>query len=106
MGIREVKEGVQEVDANEEIVFTIDVSNVGSAAGALSSLSTVATKLSDGTVVTSTVLSGSTTASAQVITLPTLKSLTEGEQYRLDVRFTKDGNKLECELFVSCPDQV
>jgi len=44
-------------------------------------------------------------AAAQIITLKTISSLTEGEQYRMDVRYRKDGNDLENEFFVDCPDQ-
>jgi len=95
----------REIDANESITYTLDVSNVGSAAGALTNLSMVAWRLSDGADVSLTVLSGAMAAPAQIITLKTISALTEGEQYRMDVRYTKDGNNLETEFFVDCPDQ-
>ena len=50
----------------------------------------------DDTDRTSTMLSGSTTASSQVITTPQVTGLTKGLKYRLEVKFTtSESNPLE-----------
>ena len=96
----------REIDADEVITYTLDVSNVGSAAGAVTVPTMKVTRLSDGVDVTLTVTAGALAVAVQVITLLTIQTLTEGKQYRVDVGFTKDGNTLENEFFVDCPDQV
>lgn len=52
--------------------------------------------------VTSTVLSGSPSVSGDVITLPTLKSLTLGHWYRVEMMFTAGGHVHETHLDVFC----
>lgn len=47
------------------------------------------------TDVTSTVLSGNATVVGNVITLPALTGLTAGKGYRVEVKFTSDGNTFE-----------
>ena len=51
-----------------------------------------------------TVLSGAPSVAGQIITLPQLKSLTEGEQYRIKTLFTKGGHRLLGRFEVHCPD--
>lgn len=98
---------------NEQITWTLNVSGVGSAAGAVTNLGITVTQLSDGVDVTATVTSGATTAAGQIITLAAIggtgagppASLTEGEQYRIDVTYDKDGHaNLKSEFFLACPD--
>lgn len=48
------------------------------------------------TDVSSTVLSGSPSVSGDVITTPMVKSLIEGNTYRVEVKFTTSGNVMEC----------
>jgi hypothetical protein len=50
--------------------------------------------------VTSTVLSGSASVAGDVITLPTVKSLTEGHRYRIEVKFTVSGSVMEAFFIV------
>jgi hypothetical protein len=45
--------------------------------------------------VTATVTTGTATANGDVITLPLIKSLTAGHEYRVAVRFTANGNVFE-----------
>jgi hypothetical protein len=47
------------------------------------------------TDVTSTVLSGTASASGDVITCPVMQSLTAGKLYRLEIQFVTGGNTLE-----------
>ena len=50
--------------------------------------------------VTSTVTSGSSSVSGDVITLPIIKSLTDGHKYRVEVKFTAGGNIWECYFYI------
>lgn len=52
-------------------------------------------KDADGTDVTSTYMTGSASASGDVITTPVVHSLVDGERYRLEIKFTISGNVLE-----------
>ena len=82
---------VQGVD--EEIVFTLTTTPWGSTPIGVS------VKAYDMDVpwtdVSATVLSGSPSVTDDVITLPILKSLTEGKRYRIEVKFTAGGNVFE-----------
>ena len=99
-------ESKQIVGANESIAFSLDVSDVGTTSGSVSSPTMRVTLLSAGTDVTATVAGGSMSVSGQIITLKHLgtpSALTEGEDYRVDVGYAKDGNTLETEFPVFCP---
>ena len=76
---------------DEECTYTADMSAWGSGV----SSPTVVVKTADGTVVTDTVTEGSASASNDVITTPTIKSLTAWTQYRVELSFTLGGNTLE-----------
>ena len=82
---------VQGID--EQIVYTLTTTPWGS------SPIGVSVKAYDMSVpytdITATVLSGSPTVAGDVITLPILKSLTEGKTYRIEVKFTAGGNIFE-----------
>ena len=92
--IREVFEGKQTQGEDEEIVYTIDVSKWGDSPSSPSMV--VKEETDDYEDVTSVVApSGSVSAAANVITLPTIKLLTAEKIYRVEVKFTMSGNVLE-----------
>jgi len=71
------------------------------------------TRLSDGVDVTAIVTSGVMAVAGQIITLLTVggavggvpASLDEGEQYRVDVTYDKDGQvNVKTEFELACPD--
>ena len=99
---REFKESPFEQGEDEQVAFAITVpASWGSAT--LASLASVLYEDPDGdnTDVSSTKISGSTTASGQVITTGLVKSLTDGKKYRLDVKFTSsESNVLEAFAFI------
>lgn len=103
MAVRGVNEGTQEVDTNEQIVFTLNVITVGSTSGVITNPTMLVTRLSDGEDVTKDVTEGDMAVLGQIITLKKIKGLAKGEQYRVDVRYNKDGNNLENEIIVDCP---
>lgn len=93
--------------------WTLDVSPVGSAAGAITNPDMTITRLSDGADVTAAVTSGAMAVVGQIITLLAIgglvggvpASLDEGEQYRVDVIYDKDGHvDLKTEFKLACPD--
>jgi len=90
---RQVKEQdiVQGID--EEIVYTLTTTPWGSSPiGVSAKAYDLSAPYTD---VSATVLSGSPSVSGDVITLPILKSLTEGKRYRIEVKFTAGGNIFE-----------
>ena len=105
----------REQAAGEQIdAWTLDVSDVGSAAGAVTNPDMKVTRLSDGVDVTATVTSGAMGVAAQIITMlaigglvgGTPASLDEGEQYRVNVIYDKDGHTdLNTPWFLNCPDE-
>ena len=119
MSERGIEGGTQtkEQAVGEQLTWTLNVSNVGSLAGAVTLPDMTVTRLSDGANVTGDVTSGAMAVANQIITLkaigglipatpPVLPiSLTEGEQYRVDVIYDKDGHvDLKTEFFLACPD--
>lgn len=93
--------------------WALNVAGVGSAAGAVTNPGMTITQESDGTDVTAIVTSGVMSVVGQIITLLTIggavggtpASLTEGEQYRVDVTYDKDGNvDVKNEFKLNCPD--
>ena len=94
---REFKESPFYQGEDEQLAHKVTVPTSWGTA-TLTSLSSVLYEDPDGdnTDVTSTSLSGSTTASSQVITTPVVKSLTAGTKYRLEVKWTSsESNVLE-----------
>jgi hypothetical protein len=92
--IREIKEGLQYQGADETVVYTLTTTPWGS------SPSSEAAKIYevDGdtfTDKTSTLMSGSASATGDVITLPAIASLVAGTLYRVEVVFTCSGNVFE-----------
>lgn len=93
---REVREGTQPQGIDERIAYRLDVTNWGDAPASV----VVVVKDRAGTDVTSTVMTGSASVEANIITLPVLHSLTAGVLYRVEVKFTIEGNQLEAYFFV------
>lgn len=52
-------------------------------------------KVSDGSDVSASCLSGAASAVGDVITTPKVQNLAEGESYRLEIKFTISGNVME-----------
>lgn len=77
---------------DEQIAYSVTVTAWGSTPTSVA----VAVTKSDGTDVTTTVTSGTASVTGDIITLPVIKSLTAGEVYRVEVKFTVSGNILEC----------
>lgn len=91
---REVFEGKQVQGEDEQIVYTIDVTNWGDSPSGPTMV--VKEETDDYTDVTATVApTGSASAALNVITLPTIKNLTAESIYRAEVKFTMSGNVLE-----------
>ena len=118
MGERGIEGGTQtkEHAVGEQLTWTLNVSRVGSAAGAVTNEDMKVFKLSDGVDVTALVTTGAMAVALQIITLmpiggavgaifPLPASLDEGEQYRVDVTYNKDGHvNLKSEFYLACPD--
>ena len=79
---------------DEQIVYTIDVSEWGESPSAVTFK---VFDVSDGTRtdVTADTMTGAATISLDEITLPVLKSLTAGKVYRVEIKFTADGQIFE-----------
>ncbi len=83
---------------DEQVIFSITTTPWGSDPA---SVTVVAKDVDDDYAdVSATVLFGSPSVSGDVITLPTLKSLTAGKQYRIEVKFTVSSNVLEAFFFI------
>ena len=89
---RKIQESPLYQGVDEEIKYNLKTTPWGSSP---SSPSAVIKKLPSNEDVSSTCLSGSASASGDVITLPTVKSLSAGVLYRLEVKFTIGGNVME-----------
>jgi len=76
---------------DETIAYTLTTTPWGSTPSSVS----VVAKEADGTDVSGDVLSGSASVASDVITTPTVQSLTAGKVYRLEIKFTTAGNVLE-----------
>ena len=98
---REIKEGVQYQGEDEEITYTLTTTPWGSTP---SSTSAAIFSISGDTLtdVTTGAMSGATSVSGDVITLPAIASLTDGARYRVEVKFTVSGNVFEAYAFIYC----
>ncbi len=95
MTIREIAEGPQPQGVDEIIVYTLTTTPWGSSPSASA---VVVFDVTDGarSDVTSTVMpTGSPSEAGDIITLPALKLLTAGKQYRVEILFTAGGNVFE-----------
>ena len=83
---------------DEELYYTNDTSANG---GSPTDVAVVAKDLSnDSADVSSTVLDGSSSVSGDVITLPKIKSLTAGNVYRIEIKYTCGNNVFEDYLLI------
>jgi len=96
-------------DHDEGITRTIDVSDVGSAAGAVTVPTMAVATYPAGVDVTATTTSGVMAVAGQVITMLRLGGagveLQEGTDYCIEVRYVKDTNNLTNRFYVACPDE-
>jgi len=92
-------------DEDEEITRTLDVSDVGSAAGAVTVPTMAVATYPGGVDVTAAVTGGAMVVAGQIITMLELLNLTKGTDYCVAVRYVKDGNDLENRFYVACPDE-
>ncbi len=99
--LREIKEGLQYIGADETIVYTLTTTPWGSSP---TSPSAKIYELDGDTFtdVTSTKMSGSASAANDVITLPAISGLTAGTDYRVEVKFTSSGNTFEAFAELKC----
>ena len=95
---REVTEGKLYQGVDEQIVYSLTTTPWGSSP---TSPSVKAYDASDGYAdVTATVLSGSASATGDIITLPKVGGLTLGHLYRIEVQFTIAGSATPFEAYV------
>lgn len=82
--------------ADEQITYVLDTSNFPSAPPNAGAVTVKVYSLPDLTDVTTSVTSGSVSVSGDNITFPTVKSLTAGTVYRIEVKWTgSDGDVYE-----------
>ena len=87
---RKVKESPLYQGADEQIIYTLTTTPWGSTPTSQTMVvKDVSADLAD---VTATVTTGSMSVSGDVITLSTIKSLTAGSKYRVEVKFTAGGS--------------
>ena len=100
--IREIKEGVQEQGAEEEITYTLTVPTTWGTPTGTPTVKGYSYASGVYTDVTTTIFpAGSATVDGQVITLPECKSMTEGVRYRVEVKFsTSEGGVLEAYAWI------
>lgn len=102
-------------DSDEIITRTLDVSDVGSAAGAVTNptMEVWTCPTPTGTApcgagaanVTVAVTAGALGVAGQIITMLTLQTLVAGTNYSIGVGYDKDGNTLENRFYIACPDE-
>ena len=92
--IREIREGLQYIGEDEEIVYTLTTTPWGSDPGVATAkiYELVGDALSD---VSTTCMSGSLSTSGDVITLPEISGCTAGTDYRVEILFVCSGNTFE-----------
>ena len=91
---REIAQGKQWQGVDEEIPYTLTTTKWGSSPSSVS-VKAYTVQGETFTDVSSTVLSGSPSVNGDIITLPVLKSLVEGVEYRIEMKFTCSGNVFE-----------
>jgi len=96
---REIKEGMQYMGADEQLYFSLTTTPWGSTP------TNTAAKIYEVagdtyTDKTSTLMSGSTSVTGDVITLPKITGLTAGTLYRVEVAFTCTSNVFEAVAFI------
>jgi len=106
------KRGIQGGDQwrtqhSDEVIstWTIDVTEVGSAAGAVIVPTMEVATYPDGVDVTAAVTAGAMAIAGQIITLLTIQTLTKGTDYNVEVGYQKDGNTVGNHFYIRCPDE-
>ena len=96
-------------DEDEGITRTLDVSDVGSAAGAVTVPTMAVATYPAGVDVTATTTSGVMAVAGQLITMLRLGGagvpLIAGTNYAIAVRYVKDTHNLENKFYIKCPDE-
>jgi len=95
---REIVEGKLYQGVDEQIIYSLTTTPWGSSPSSVSVKAYDATN--DYADVTATVLSGSASATGDVITLPKVGGLTLGHLYRIEVQFTVTGAGTPFEAYV------
>ena len=95
--IREVQQSPLPQGVDERIAYTLTTTPWGSSPGTLSCALKVLPSLAD---VSSAKLSGSPSATGDVITSPIVYGLNSGQQYRLEFKFTCSSNIFEAYLIL------
>jgi len=91
---REIKENIIPQGEEESIVYTLTTTPWGSTP--TSTAAAIFTVVGDTyTNLTTTCMTGSTSVTGDVITLPSIHSLTAGTLYRVEMLFTCSGNVFE-----------
>ena len=98
--VRRIVESPLYQGVDEQIAYTLTTTNWGSDPSSQSDV----IKDKDGEDQSATCLSGSSSVSGDVITTRTVKSLTAGEVYRLEIKFTVSGNIMEAYVFIRAMD--
>ena len=99
MSIREVVEGRQTQGEDEKITYTITTTNWASSPTSPA----MVVKNKKGTDVSTTVTSGTISATGDVITLKPINALVSDESYKVEVQFTGgSGTPWECYFWIDC----
>ncbi len=93
---RQVLEGKQVQGEDEKIIYSLTTTPWGANPTNVS----VVVKTRQGAIVTPTVMSGSPTVAGDTISLPLLQALTAGQLYRIEIKFTSQGNTFEPYFYV------
>ena len=88
---RRVKESPLYQGVDEQIAYTLTITLWGNSPTSVS----VVMKNAAGADVSATYLSGSASVSGDSIVTPIVKSLVAGESYRMEIKFTSNGNIFE-----------
>ncbi len=96
---RETRESPREQGVDEQINYKIDTVPWG---GSPSAVVVVVKDVYDNhNDVTGTVTTGSPSVTGDEITLPKIRNLVAGKRYRVEVKFTSNGNVLEPYFFIN-----
>ena len=87
---------------DEQIAYTLTTTPWGASPSSVAVTAEQKQGARNWTDVTSTVLSGSASVASDVITTPIVKSLTEGNTYRILIKFTSGGNIFSAYLELEC----
>lgn len=97
---REIVEGMQLQGEDETIVYQLTTTPWGSSPTSTSAKIFRQAGGETYTDVTSTNMTGSTSVTGDVITLPAISGLTDGVMYRVEVKFTSSGNIFEAYAYI------